>query len=755
MNLEVNSELRQACIDSEKAALLTDWYEDWGARLCALLEYVRAADREVRASLEFHQRIWEEESVSSTGQGHINVQHAIEDESFRSWPADNSLGATPESSEARLASHRALYDGVLERLSKFTKRMPRLKLFRVLAVFFPNDFTTIADGQSLRKLHKAMGLPAASHPVELHSNVLRRLDDAVGPVNGSLDALVDRVRLPWLLYLYYVKQSENEPTDIAVGLPGTEKLKPLPATRRRRGLTGISGGLESIVNILEFSREGVSREDLKDHLRTLAPHLKDSSLNTQVNVLISEYNVIHNDGDIYRLTERGETLLESGDPDDLADWLITRILGPDHVLVRLRDARLADTNTLVEMLQQVNPGWTSTYAPTMLLSCLRQFELIARGEASHYLLTESGRRWANLIDWEPESLPRKEEDEDLGSKEIFVSDPRVVVARPELSVIKARIASKGHFTDQQISRLHRGLWSHKRRHFAVLTGLSGSGKTLLAIAYAHSLAETTEAVRKRTLVVPVQPGWYDPSALLGYVNPLQTSTYVRTPFLEFLILAANEPRFPFTLILDELNLSRPEQYLAPILSAMETPGESIQLHSEAEILDGVPATVPYPNNLVIVGTVNMDETTHGLSDKVLDRAFTLEFWDIDLSKYPSWDDWNLPETVKALARSVLEQLMQALRPARMHFGWRTVDDVMGYLSAVRQETDQSNAVEDLDSVVYAKVLPKLRGDDSPAFRDALDGCSKVLGVNGLSDSSRKIDELRRDLAATGTARFWR
>ena len=63
--------------------------------------------------------------------------------------------------------------------------------------------------------------------------------------------------------------------------------------------------------------------------------------------------------------------------------------------------------------------------------------------------------------------------------------------------------------------------------------------------------------------------------------------------------------------------------MAPILSAMET-GAAIVLHREGDALDGMAATIPYPNNLAIIGTVNMDETTHGLSDKVLDRAFAIE-----------------------------------------------------------------------------------------------------------------------------------
>ena len=123
-------------------------------------------------------------------------------------------------------------------------------------------------------------------------------------------------------------------------------------------------------------------------------------------------------------------------------------------------------------------------------------------------------------------------------------------------------------------------------------------------------------------MVPVQPGWHDPTPLLGCLNPLRGDSYLRTAFLDFLIRAAEAPEQAFTVVLDEMNLSHPEQYLAPLLSAMET-GNPLDLHSEPEPVDEVPARLPYPRNLVLIGTVNMDETTHGLSDKVLDRALAL------------------------------------------------------------------------------------------------------------------------------------
>ncbi len=256
------------------------------------------------------------------------------------------------------------------------------------------------------------------------------------------------------------------------------------------------------------------------------------------------------------------------------------------------------------------------------------------------------------------------------------------------------------------------------------------------------------------MTVPVQPGWYDPTPILGYVNPLKPDMYESTGFLDLLVHAAENPADPHVAILDEMNLSHPEQYLAPLLSAMET-GEALELHNRGEHFDGVPGRIPYPSNLVLIGTVNMDETTLGLSDKVLDRAFTLEFWDIDIDQWPGWGKRGLSESDESAIQAVLHDLMEALKPARLHFGWRTIDDVVGFVGLRESEGDGLPLKEALDRVIYAKLLPKLRGEDSQRFREALARCAEVLKTHGFEASRAKVAELQSDLEIMGSARFWR
>ena len=747
-------ELKQACADAIKTALMDDHHAQWGQRLRDFLTYVRDADLEKRASEEFQRRIWEENPVSAVGMGTIPIEAAIKDPDFRGWIAEQSQRPLPEAEEARRVALDELYTGIQDKIEKYTNRRPRLKIYRVLAGFFPADFTTISDVNKLRRLQMAMLGHRKGQGPTCHINVLSRLSEALGPPDNDLDAIVDRMRLPWLLFKYYVAPSEDENTESTKEIPGEESLVPLPAARRRRGITGSGAGLQAVLNILEFCRDGVTREDLKSHIRTINPALKDTSIALRINVLIGEFNCLKSNGDQYVLTDRGHALLESGDPGELMDWLITRILGVDHVFVILRDAVSCPMQDMMSKLKQVNPGWTSNWAPKDMVNTLRAYGMLTIDDKGVLSLTDDGKEWSNRIDWKPEFLVKENEPTTAGGEEAGSrpDDPPVVL--PVFSEILRQVSQDGHFPESLVRRLDAGIWASKRRHFAVLTGLSGSGKTLLARAYGRAIAGKADGHNSQLCTIPVQPGWYDPTALLGYVNPLQGESYLRTPFLEFLLAATDSPTRPFTVVLDEMNLSRPEQYLAPILSAMET-GAPLNLHREGEILEGIPATIRYPGNLVIIGTVNMDETTHGISDKVLDRAFTIEFWDIDLDSYPRWGKRDLSIETETIARALMKDLMGSLKPARMHFGWRVVDDVLDYMNRVAANGDDQDPVTTLDSVVYAKILPKLRGDDSPRFREALDGCAKILAERGLTDCHKKVLELKGDLEATGSARFWR
>ncbi|MCE1117417.1 MULTISPECIES: McrB family protein [Pseudomonas] len=695
---------------------------------------------------DFLRRLWNENPVTSTGAGHVRIEPALRSEPFVVWFASEVSRPLPDD-PVLVESHLIeLYDGLVSRLRTLCDRMPWLKLNRVLCALYPEHFTTLSDLGRLKTLHRKLGGHRHDHAVQMHRAIRARTDRALQACAGQVSQ-VTQVCIPWLLYERLETSNTTESNSSIAAVD--EGLSPLPALMRRKGLTSLGGGLQTLLALLPELNEGVTRDEFADLLRQHNPNLADNSIGTMINVISREFDLCKREGDSYQLTARGMNLLESQDPDEFADHLLTRVLGTDHLLMALAAGPKRKVQ-LIELLQSVNPGWTTSFTPSSIIGWFISLGLIVPATGKLLKLTERGQHWASMIDWVPEPLTTDaQEDEVLSGSD---SDRAEL---PSTWLIKERLDQQ--FGDQLaldgrlVSELHAGLWSHPVRHFAVLSGISGSGKTQLALNYAQALCQVQPQDTHRIRVIPVQPGWYDPSPLLGYVSPIQESTYLSTPFLELLLQAADNPDIPFVAILDEMNLSHPEQYMAPILSAMETHGH-IELHQLGDAIGQVPMRVRYPANLAIIGTLNMDETTHGLSDKVLDRAYTLEFWDIDVERFPGWSHATLPDGVRQLTRTLLTQLVQALEPVRLHFGWRTINDVLNYLVFCNASDDDMSA---LDAVVYAKVLPKLRGEHSPRFEKALAHVHEVLIEHGLARCEAKVRALREDLVETGSARYWR
>ena len=511
------------------------------------------------------------------------------------------------------------------------------------------------------------------------------------------------------------------------------QFQPLPLQERLTLLPlGGDDPFGRLRRILELVGEGIDRSAL--HARIAEENPGQAPGTTDFHVEAGTVlHCVKTVGGRILITDLGRRAREEDDPDVLMECLLTRIRGADHTLVRLgakprlqRDL-IGGLHTSIAMARD---------AAADLVRFLRDLGVV-EADSGSLALTERGRRWRKKIHWTP--------------------DPPPVSPMDDLWKAMTSEADRDHlrFERSLVEALHLGLWADEQRHFAVLSGLSGTGKTQIALRYAMALTGAESDTGGPVEVIAVHPGWHDPGPLLGYVNPL-TDGYARTEFLNFLLEAAAKPDETHVLILDEMNLSHPEQYFAPILSAMEIPDGEIPLHrGDAEKL-GVPTGVPYPKNLVLIGTVNMDETTMGISDKVLDRAFTLEFWDIEPEEWPGWESCGLDGSEKAKVRGLLAALTRTLSPARRHFGWRVIAEVVGFLEGRSRDSGiEIGADAALDQVIYAKVLPKLRGSDTPRFRKCLDETAAALERAGLEMCARKVRSLKEDLDATGSCSFWR
>lgn len=296
---------------------------------------------------------------------------------------------------------------------------------------------------------------------------------------------------------------------------------------------------------------------------------------------------------------------------------------------------------------------------------------------------------------------------------------------PPVELIAERIRARGFsISDLQLRAYHVAL---QTRPLVILAGISGTGKTRLTRLYADAVyAVSAGRDNPHYLVVAVQPDWHNARDLLGYYNAL-TGTYYPTAFLRFLLQAAADPQQPYYVCLDELNLARPEYYLAPILSAMETVEATIDLGAplaEVALVGGGVVRNPLrlPLNLRIAGTVNVDESTFTLSDKLLDRANLIELTEVDLSGFRATYGAQANETVWDTIVAVYAAAAAAGHP----FGYRTLGEMLRFLEQAR---DTLPPIQALDLQIKQKVLPRLRGEDAPPLRRALtDLLSLTLGL---------------------------
>ena len=735
------------------------------ARTKRIADYLRgvhdwAADD--RASPDFHELVWKNETIWQPSPGHApEMDKAIEDAQFREWFAEELEQPLPNrvsDPDGRIEALQRFYNAVRERVKPLysDELPPQLTVLRGFAALFPLDFTGIAGRGKLFQLLRWMGHRCSgSRVVRANSMLLRERDSVLGEVSpADWNAVAQRMELHPRIYEAVFQRTPEEEKEEDTEEPqdqAEQVLTPLPAVERFKGLDAVSGGLGSILLCLRHvAEQRPDTEALADFIQSENPRLARGSAKHKIWVLGSQLALFRKEGERHLLSDVGTEVLERGNADPLRARLLTRIFGVDHLLLAVRKEAMPRSSA-VALLQGANPGWTTGAVPSMTYKMLMNFDVLGESDLGHLHLTERGQEWANLITWKPEAILRKEpkptpDTDRIDLRETLPSLKEILKHFDQLKDADDPLI----FPGKTVEALHAGLWTDARRHFAVLTGLSGTGKTRLAREYAKAIAGDEHAIA----TITVQPGWYDSAPLLGHVNPLRSDEFVRPAFLELLLRAADRPAEPHFAILDEMNLSHVEQYLAPLLSAMET-GDELDLHGrDEEDISGVPGQFPYPPNLVVIGTVNMDETTVGISDKVLDRAFTLEFWEVEVDQWPGWSKTELGND-EELVRGTLKQLMDALSPARLHFGWRVIKEVVGFVERAAADGGSLDRNEALDRVIYAKVLPKLRGDDSVRLREALQQCRETLKQRRLPDCARKVSEMESDLSETGSVRFWR
>ena len=355
-------------------------------------------------------------------------------------------------------------------------------------------------------------------------------------------------------------------------------------------------------------------------------------------------------------------------------------------------------------------------------------------------------------------LPNVEDNDSGNTKE----DEPEMTTNEVIEYTKSYIASKGFsYASNLIENFYLSL---KSKPFTILAGTSGTGKTRLVKLFAEAIG--ANEANGRYKMVSVRPDWSDGSDLFGHTD--LNGNFIEGPVCSAFDAAVKEPDKPVFLCLDEMNLARVEYYLSDFLSVIESRERGddgkITTSAIAQYDGGI------PDNLYIVGTVNMDETTFPFSKKVLDRANTIEFNYVDLvpqfeGALSAVEPLKVPNQFLRTEYLVLEQdcadeqefvvkicdelqkINEILRKANAHVGYRVRDEIVFYMLNNKKADNLLTEEQAFDNEIMQKILPRIQGS-SVAVRDMLVDLFKFCMGNqsGLDTDSGKAGKQMQSIA---------
>jgi len=363
----------------------------------------------------------------------------------------------------------------------------------------------------------------------------------------------------------------------------------------------------------------------------------------------------------------------------------------------------------------------------------------------------------------------------------------------------------------------------KSKPFLLLAGISGTGKSRIVRELARACwEEGTDNYKaqkpKNFQMVQVKPNWHDSSDLIGYMSRVSgKAEFVAGEFLRFVAKAWEDTETPYFLCLDEMNLAPVEQYFAEYLSVIESrkshedgtvTTDPIVEKADEEWYFNLTASLTsnedirkqfnkegicIPQNLIVVGTVNMDETTFSFSRKVLDRAMTIEMNEVDLhggltkchesigklgntelvgSAVEGVDVYNDYTDVCDIALGYLQKVNDVLEGTPFKVAYRTRNEFLLYVvnNLPYCKDENGNDLEQdyviaraLDEITSMKVLSRIEGDDTKVSDEFLDRLSKTIeeGLKAVSGDENTIKSISlaklkemKDKLVSGYTSFW-
>lgn len=350
----------------------------------------------------------------------------------------------------------------------------------------------------------------------------------------------------------------------------------------------------------------------------------------------------------------------------------------------------------------------------------------------------------------------------------------------------------------------------RTKPFMLLAGISGTGKSRIVREMAKACWASHEEdygknCPRNFCMVQVKPNWHDSSDLIGYVSRINGEKYVVGPFLRFIAKAIKDPKRPYFLCLDEMNLAPVEQYFAEYLSVIESrklqdghietdpivPYENTEAYGSLidQLFDSDEERKAYkteeggkrltiPENLFVVGTVNMDETTFSFSRKVLDRAMTIEMNEVNLHggleaggaaefgyigedlMGDAAEGKDIYADNQALCDEVITYLgkvNEILEGTPFKIAYRTRNEFLLYAVNRLHFAPESEVWQTLDEMTSMKILSRIEGDNERCehvLRELKNLLTEAVGNHAEDSASlKKIDEMLRKLKS-GYTSYW-
>lgn len=339
----------------------------------------------------------------------------------------------------------------------------------------------------------------------------------------------------------------------------------------------------------------------------------------------------------------------------------------------------------------------------------------------------------------------EQENKTIIAKEI-IEEYEEIASVDIINKVENYIKNQGYnYTYNQLANLYLSL---KTKPFTILAGISGTGKSKIIRLF-------SESINADYTLISIRPDWNDATEILGYKDLKEQ--FIKGQLTKIILKAKENKNKIYFICLDEMNLARVEYYLSDYLSIIESRkkvGQDIITDNIVEYQENNEnISLHIPDNLYLIGTVNMDDTTFQFSRKVLDRANTIEFSDVDLDnlffetneeveslnvsndflKTTYLKTMDIEEEYRDYAKEINKKIIEIneiLKKSQKQFAYRVRDEILFYLV----ENKKAKLLDEdiaFDYQIMQKILPAINGSEQSVYQVLIDLLNFIFETNDI------------------------